>query len=67
MDANRFGQCMRSADVEQTIQRDVSIGRAAGVNATPTFFINKRRIGNASELDSGIQEALSTLSAVGRE
>ena len=67
LDSSRFSQCMRAVEVDQTIQKDISIGRAAGVNSTPTFFVNKRRLNNAAELDGAIQEAISRVSVVERQ
>jgi protein-disulfide isomerase len=66
-DASRFNNCMQAVEVEQAIQKDISVGRAAGVNATPTFFINKRRVSNAAELDGAIQDALTTLNVTTKE
>jgi predicted DsbA family dithiol-disulfide isomerase len=63
LDRARFSQCLGDAKVVQTIQKDIDLGRAAGVTGTPSLFVNKRRLNNVTELDAAIQEALSKLAA----
>ena len=48
MNQNSFKSCLTSAKYKAEVQRDFEAGAQAGVNATPTFFIN-------GELLSGVQ------------
>jgi protein-disulfide isomerase len=40
MNQNSFESCMKSGKYKAMVQRDLQAGSQAGVNATPTFFIN---------------------------
>ena len=40
LDAERFNDCLDSEKYSQEVQRDIDDARAAGVNATPSFFVN---------------------------
>jgi protein-disulfide isomerase len=40
MDQNSFESCLKSGRYKAVVQQDVQAGSEAGVNATPTFFIN---------------------------
>lgn len=40
MDQNSFASCLKSGEYKAEVQRDLQVGSQAGVNATPTFFIN---------------------------
>jgi len=40
LDQNSFESCLKSGKYRAVVQRDVEAGSQAGVNATPTFFIN---------------------------
>jgi protein-disulfide isomerase len=40
MDAGKFDACMASGRYESTVRADMAAGMAAGVQATPTFFVN---------------------------
>jgi protein-disulfide isomerase len=44
LDPNRFSQAMQSPELRQRIMNDVEAAKAAQVEATPTFFLNGRRI-----------------------
>jgi protein-disulfide isomerase len=48
MDENSFASCLKSGKYKAMIEQDVQAGSQAGVNATPTFFIN-------GEFFSGVQ------------
>lgn len=48
MDQNSFKSCLTSTKYKDVVQQDFQAGSQAGVNATPTFFIN-------GELLSGVQ------------
>jgi len=40
MDRNSFSSCLKSGKYKAVVQQDFDAGSQAGVNATPTFFIN---------------------------
>lgn len=47
LDVDRFKQDMTSAAVAERVERDQALGRALGVDATPSLFINGRRFAEA--------------------
>jgi protein-disulfide isomerase/rhodanese-related sulfurtransferase len=52
LEASRFGHCMAGPAAAARVQRDIADGKALGVRATPTFFVNGRKIeGGLSVLD----------------
>ena len=61
LDAPAFTECLDSARVRDAVLADQREGRAAGVRATPTFFINQRKIEGALPLEEfrdAIKQAL---------
>lgn len=40
LDTQKFNSCLDSDKTSATVSRDTADGQAAGVNSTPTFFIN---------------------------
>src|SRR5262249_53505716 len=42
-----FASCMRSGKYKELVQQDLQAGTEAGVNATPSFFINGEFLGGA--------------------
>ncbi len=44
VDALQLGRCLDARSTEAEVDRNVAEGRALNVNATPTLFINGRRI-----------------------
>jgi protein-disulfide isomerase len=40
MDQNSFAVCLKSGKYRAVVEQDIRAGSQAGVNATPTFFIN---------------------------
>jgi predicted DsbA family dithiol-disulfide isomerase len=62
VDPIRFNQCMASREVQHVIEKDLALGRAAGVSGTPSIFVNKRKLTSVRELEDAIQEALSRAS-----
>jgi protein-disulfide isomerase len=44
LDLAAFEACVASPEAAEAVARDVAAGAAAGVESTPTFFINGRRI-----------------------
>jgi protein-disulfide isomerase len=47
-----FARCVQEATFSKAVQLDVAEGHRAGVTATPTFFINGRRLQGARSLGS---------------
>ena len=43
LDPDRFAQDRSSVDIDRRIERDVTSGKASGVEATPTFYLNGNR------------------------
>lgn len=61
LDTPAFTECLDSARFRDAVLADQREGREAGVRATPTFFINQRRIEGALPLDefrAAIKQAL---------
>lgn len=52
LDAGAWRSATDSAEVKQAIQDDLESGDAAGVDGTPSFFVNNRRIANPASLDA---------------
>jgi len=68
MDQNSFEYCLRSGKYKAVVQRDVQSGSQAGVNATPTFFINGEFLSGAqsdTDFTKIIDRQLSALGAKG--
>lgn len=51
LDVNRFETDIDSSEVRETVVRDVQDGNRAGVEGTPTLFINGQRYNGAITLD----------------
>lgn len=63
LDQEKFGACLASGKYEEPAKNDYQEGIKAGVNATPTIFINGRKlVGNQpfSEVQKIIDEELGT-------
>lgn len=61
LDAAAFTECLDSARFRDAVLADQREGRAAGVRATPTFFINQRKVEGVLPLEefrAAIQQAL---------
>jgi protein-disulfide isomerase len=52
LDMTRFRKDMDSKDIHDTIARDLADGTQAGVEGTPTIFINGQRYNGRIELTS---------------
>jgi protein-disulfide isomerase len=61
LDVLQWQKDFSSPEVQQQLTREADEGRAAGVDSTPSFFVNGRRItaGTIEEFKSLIQEALN--------
>jgi protein-disulfide isomerase len=51
LNAATFNQCLDSGKTGKEIEADVKAGVAAGVQGTPTFFVNGRSLSSAMPLD----------------
>jgi protein-disulfide isomerase len=51
-DTISFGSCVRGQQTIKIVQEDIRVGRSLGVRATPTFFINGKRVVGAITADS---------------
>jgi protein-disulfide isomerase len=61
LDLDAFTQCTDSARYQDAVLADQREGREAGVRATPTFFINGRKIEGALPIEAfreAVQQAL---------
>ena len=61
LDGDRFAACLDSGEKAEIVAADVRDGRAYGLNGTPTFFINGRKLVGAQPLavfESYIERAL---------
>jgi protein-disulfide isomerase len=61
LDAGTFTDCLDSGRFREAVLADQREGRAAGVRATPTFFINRRKVEGVLPLEefrAAIQQAL---------
>jgi protein-disulfide isomerase len=56
LDAATFGSCLSAHDTKPLVDRTVDEGKALGVTALPTFFINGKRIEGAMTYDELLQE-----------
>jgi protein-disulfide isomerase len=52
LNINQFMQAMRSPDTQQRVLADVTRGREANVNGTPSFFVNGKKIENPNGVDA---------------
>jgi protein-disulfide isomerase len=61
LDPESFAQCFDTARFQDAVLADQREGREAGVRATPTFFINGRKIEGALPIETfreAVQQAL---------
>lgn len=61
LDENGFNRCLDNGETSSIVQKDLTDGQKAGVNGTPTFFINGEKIVGAQPFDvfkTAIEEAL---------
>lgn len=50
LDLNKFKQCRSDPKISDEIMHDSADGSALGVNGTPSYFINGRKMGNGGDL-----------------
>lgn len=65
LDRPRFDSALESGKFTETVQRDIEEGMRLGIEATPTVFINGRRVSNKSyeELKANVEAAFKALAA----
>ena len=65
LDRPRFDSALESGKFTETVQHDIEEGMRLGVEATPTVFINGRRVSNESydELKANVEAAFKALAA----
>ena len=59
LDIETFKNCVNSAEAREEVQRDIETAREAGVDGTPAYFVNNRRVRGARELERVIEEMLA--------
>jgi protein-disulfide isomerase len=52
LDTAAFGQCLDAGEAANTVQGDLMAGQAAGVNATPYFFVNDLPVQGGLPIDA---------------
>lgn len=67
LDRPRFDSALESGKFAPMVQRDIEEGMKLGINATPTVFINGRRVSAKSyeELKANVEAAFKALSSKG--
>jgi len=61
LDTNKFNACLDNGETADIVKKDLADGQKAGVNGTPTFFINGKKVVGAqpfSVFQTAIDEAL---------
>jgi thioredoxin family protein len=48
IDSTAFGRCMESDSARNVVEGDIALARRLGINATPTFFVNGKRLEGAN-------------------
>ena len=51
LNTEQFKKDMNAADIKQKVNDDLSSGNATAVNATPTFFLNGRKLDSIRSID----------------
>lgn len=46
LDLNKFQNDLNDSSIKNSVQRDLDSGNALGINSTPTFFLNNKKIQN---------------------
>ncbi|MGD1157571.1 MAG: thioredoxin domain-containing protein [Terriglobia bacterium] len=59
LDMEAFRLCLASRAATEKVREDIDTGQAAGVDGTPAYFVNNRRVHTASELERTVAETLS--------
>ncbi len=51
LNVSQFEKDRNDPDIQQIVQNDLQLGEKAGINATPTFFLDGQKLENLSPLD----------------
>jgi protein-disulfide isomerase len=65
LDLPRFETALDNSEIDARVERDITEARRVGVNGTPTFYVDGRRLGNHQEkaFRRAIQRALQAQAA----
>lgn len=66
MDEKSFASCLKSGKYKEPVQQDLQAGSEAGVNATPTFFVNGEFLGGAQSVTDFTQIIDRQLATLGK-
>ena len=58
LNMKQFDQCLSEASTSAIIEKDLQLGRAAGVTGTPAYFVNGRPVRAVSDLESALETVL---------
>jgi protein-disulfide isomerase len=66
LDLTAYESCLTDSSITDAIQEDMDEGVALGVDSTPTFFVNNRRVDTSNGVEEGLRSAIDAeLQAVG--
>jgi protein-disulfide isomerase len=51
LDQAKFGECVDKGTYKKDVDADVAAGEAVGIDGTPAFFINGRKVSGALPFD----------------
>jgi predicted DsbA family dithiol-disulfide isomerase len=64
LDLNAFSRSLDSKEIEQRILQEAADGQAAGIDATPTFLLNGKKLNlSAVSFEELDQQVTNTLTA----
>lgn len=63
LDTDQFKKDMNSQEVKDRVQKDMTDGNALGVDSTPTFFLNGKKLENLTTFDQFKQALLDATKA----
>jgi len=52
LDSKAFNSCLNGRDYRQNVQREITDGRAKGVESTPTIFVNGINLGYPTSFET---------------
>ncbi len=58
VDAKKVAACADSAETKARLERSKKLGDEVAITATPTFFINGRRVGNVLNMPPDVLKAV---------
>lgn len=66
VNAQKTAACSASPDTARRVQQSLELGKAVGVNSTPTLFVNGRRVPGVKDVPYESLKALVTFAASGK-